>query len=75
MRVVDAGTARIGTPAEEAIGRLVELPDDLLTLCRELAAMPEAALRRPGGFGPVQPVPPGAAPTTGLMALLGRSVN
>ncbi len=57
-------------------GRLVELPDDLLALCRELAeALPEQALRRPGGFGPAQSAPPDATPTARLMAFLGRSVD
>lgn len=57
-------------------GRLVELPDDLLALCRELVeALPEQALRRPGGFGPAQVPPPDATPTARLMAFLGRSVD
>lgn len=57
-------------------GRRIELPDDLLTLCREVVeSVPEAALRRPGGFGPAQPVPPDATPTARLMAFLGRSVD
>ena len=34
-------------------GRLTELPDDVLVLTRALVeALPEAALRRPGAFGP-----------------------
>jgi uncharacterized protein (TIGR03086 family) len=57
-------------------GRSVELPDDLLALCRALVeSAPEDMLRRPGGFGPAQSVPPDATPTTRLMAYLGRSVD
>lgn len=57
-------------------GRFVELPTSLLTLCRELVeSVPEAALRRPGGFGSAQPAPPDATPTARLMAFLGRSVD
>lgn len=56
-------------------GRLTELPDDVLALTRALVeALPEAALRRPGAFGPEQPAPENATPTTALMAFLGRSV-
>ena len=56
-------------------GRLVELPEDLLAFCRELVeSLPEAMLRRPGGFGPAQPVPEGATPTARFMAYLGRAV-
>lgn len=57
-------------------GQLVELPEDLLTFCRELVeSLPDQLLRRPGGFGPAQPVPENATPTTRLMAYLGRSVG
>jgi uncharacterized protein (TIGR03086 family) len=57
-------------------GRLVELPDDLLAFCRGLVdSVPENMLRRPGGFGPAQPVPADSTPTTRLMAHLGRSVD
>ncbi len=57
-------------------GRLVELPDDLLALCRGLVEwVPERALRRPGGFGPARDAPPDATPTARLMAFLGRSVD
>ncbi len=57
-------------------GQLVELPEDLLTFCRELVeSLPDQLLRRPGGFGPAQPVPEEATPTTRLMAYLGRSVD
>lgn len=53
-----------------------ELPDDLVTFCRELVeSLPEDMLRRPGGFGPAQPAPADATPTTRLMAHLGRSVD
>ncbi len=56
-------------------GRLVELPDDLLAFCRGLVeSLPEDMLRRPGGFGPAQPVPDDATPTARLMAYLGRPV-
>ncbi|SPM31884.1 TIGR03086 family metal-binding protein [Mycobacterium terramassiliense] len=57
-------------------GRLIELPDDLLALCRGLVeSVPENLLRRPGGFGPARPAPEGATPTARLMAYLGRSVS
>ncbi|MGB8387681.1 TIGR03086 family metal-binding protein [Mycobacterium sp.] len=57
-------------------GRLVELPDDLLTLSRELVeSVPEDMLRRPGGFGPAQSAPEDSTPTARLMAYLGRSVD
>lgn len=57
-------------------GRAFELPDGLLAFCRALVdAVPEAALRRPGGFGPAQPAPADATPTTQLMAFLGRAVE
>ncbi len=56
-------------------GRLVELPEDLLGFCRGLVeSLPENMLRRPGGFGPAQPVPEDATPTARFMAYLGRSV-
>lgn len=56
-------------------GRLVELPEHLLAFCRELVeSVPEDLLRRPGGFGPAQPVPEDATPTARFMAYLGRSV-
>ncbi len=57
-------------------GRLIELPEDLLELCRGLVeSLPENMLRRPGGFGPAQPAPEGSTPTARLMAYLGRSVD
>ena len=41
-------------------GRLIELPDDLLALCRGLVeSLPEGMLRRPGGFGPARSAPRG----------------
>ena len=56
--------------------RLVELPDDLLALCRGLVdSVPENMLRRPGGFGPARSAPEGSSPTARLMAYLGRSVD
>jgi uncharacterized protein (TIGR03086 family) len=55
--------------------RPVELPEALLAFCEQLAeSVPEDTLRRPGGFGPAQPVPEGASPTDRLMAYFGRSV-
>lgn len=57
-------------------GRLIELPADLLAMCRELVeSVPEGMLRRPGGFGPARTAPPDATPTARLMAYLGRSVD
>ncbi|BBZ70261.1 TIGR03086 family metal-binding protein [Mycobacterium paraseoulense] len=57
-------------------GRLIELPDDLLGLCRDLVEpLPEHMLRRPGGFGPAQAAPDDATPTARLLAYLGRSVE
>jgi uncharacterized protein (TIGR03086 family) len=57
-------------------GRLIELPEDLLTLSRGLVeSVPEDLLRRPGGFGPAQPAPEDSTPTARLMAFLGRSVD
>ena len=57
-------------------GRLVELPDGLLTFCRGLVeSLPDDMLRRPGGFGPAQSAPEGATPTTRFMCYLGRSVD
>jgi uncharacterized protein (TIGR03086 family) len=59
-----------------SLGRQVELPEQLLAFCQELVeSLPEAMLRRPGAFGPAQPVPEGATPTTRFMAYLGRSVD
>ncbi|WP_238159238.1 TIGR03086 family metal-binding protein [Mycobacterium sp. MFM001] len=53
-----------------------ELPEDLLTFCRQLVeSVSDDMLRRPGGFGPAQPVPENATPTARLMAFLGRSVD
>jgi len=57
-------------------GRLIELPDDLLALCRGLVeSLPEDMLRRPGRFGPARSAPEGSTPTARLMAFLGRSVH
>jgi uncharacterized protein (TIGR03086 family) len=57
-------------------GRLVELPEDLLALCRGLVeSLPEDILRRPGAFGPPRPAPEDSTPTVRLMAYLGRSVD
>jgi uncharacterized protein (TIGR03086 family) len=55
--------------------RALELPDGLLGFCRQVAeSVPEDKLRRPGGFGPAQPVPEDATPTARLMAYFGRPV-
>ena len=55
--------------------RPVELPEALLAFCEQLAeSVPEETLRRPGGFGPAQPVPEDATPTARLMAYFGRPV-
>jgi uncharacterized protein (TIGR03086 family) len=55
--------------------RPIELPDALLAFCEQLAeSVPEETLRRPGGFGPAQPVPDDATPTARLMAYFGRPV-
>ncbi|MGA8544942.1 MAG: TIGR03086 family metal-binding protein [Mycobacterium sp.] len=55
--------------------RPVELPAALLAFCEKVAeSVPEETLRRPGAFGPAQPVPEGATPTARLMAYFGRSV-
>ena len=55
--------------------RALELPDGLLRFCRQVAeAVPEDKLRRPGGFGPAQPVAEDATPTARLMAYFGRPV-
>ena len=57
-------------------GRPVELPEDLLTFCRQVVeSVPEDELRRPGMFGPARPVPDDATPTARLMAFVGRPVN
>jgi uncharacterized protein (TIGR03086 family) len=57
-------------------GQFVDLPDDLLALCRGLVeSVPADMMRRPGGFGPARPAPPDSTPTAGLMAYLGRSVD
>jgi Mycothiol maleylpyruvate isomerase N-terminal domain len=52
----------------------VEVPDDLLAFCRQVVeAVPEDELRRPGLFGPAQPVSEDATPTARFMAYVGRS--
>ena len=57
-------------------GRLIELPENLLRLCRGLVeSVPEQTLRRPGGFGPARSAPEESTPTARLMAYLGRSVD
>jgi hypothetical protein len=51
------------------------VPADLLAFCRqEVESVPEEDLRRPGLFGPAQPVPDDATPTDRLMAYAGRPV-
>jgi uncharacterized protein (TIGR03086 family) len=55
--------------------RPLELPEDLFGFCRQVAeSVPEDELRRPGLFGPAQPVPEDATPTARLMAYFGRPV-
>ena len=55
--------------------RPLELPKDLFGFCRQVAeSVPEDELRRPGLFGPAQPVPEDATPTARLMAYFGRPV-
>ncbi|UVO11501.1 TIGR03086 family metal-binding protein [Mycobacterium sp. SVM_VP21] len=59
-----------------SLGRSAELPDDVVAFCRALVdAVPEQALRRPGGFGPAQQAPEPSTPTSRLMAYLGREVG
>jgi uncharacterized protein (TIGR03086 family) len=56
--------------------RPLELPEDLFGFCRQVAeSVPEDDLRRPGLFGPAQPVPEDATPTARLMAYFGRPVT
>jgi uncharacterized protein (TIGR03086 family) len=56
--------------------RPVELPEDLLGFCRQVVeSVPEDQLRRPGLFGPAQPVSEDATPTDRLMAYVGRPVD
>jgi uncharacterized protein (TIGR03086 family) len=55
--------------------RPVEVPEDLLAFCRQVVeSVPEDELRRPGLFGPAQPVSEHATPTARLMAYVGRSI-
>jgi uncharacterized protein (TIGR03086 family) len=55
--------------------RPVDVPADLLAFCRQVVeSVPEDELRRPGLFGPAQPVPADASPTDRLMAYAGRPV-
>lgn len=57
-----------------SLGGWIELPGDLLDFCTDLVnSVPENMLRRPGGFGPAQPTPTDATPTTRLLTYLGRS--
>jgi hypothetical protein len=47
----------------------------LFGFCRQVAeSVPDDELRRPGLFGPAQPVPEDATPTARLMAYFGRPV-
>ena len=56
--------------------RPVDLPEGLLAFCRQVVeSVPEDELRRPGLFGPAQPVPQDATPTARLMAYVGRPVD
>lgn len=71
-----ADLAMHGWDVHRSLGRLIDLPDDLLGFCRGLVdSLPEDMLRRPGAFGPAQPVPANATPTSRLMGHLGRSVE
>jgi uncharacterized protein (TIGR03086 family) len=59
-----------------SLGRLIELPEDLLALSRGLVeSVPENILRRPGAFGPAQSALGGSTQTARLMAYLGRPVD
>jgi uncharacterized protein (TIGR03086 family) len=59
-----------------SVCRPLELSDPLLTMCRRLVeSVPQDVLRRPSAFGPAQPAPENASPTTRMMAYLGRSVD
>lgn len=65
-----------GWDVHRSQGRLIELPENLLRLCRGLVeSVPEQTLRRPGGFGPARSAPEESTPTARLMAYLGRSVD
>jgi uncharacterized protein (TIGR03086 family) len=56
--------------------RPVDVPEDLLAFCRQVVeSIPEDQLRRPGMFGPAQPVRQDATPTDRLIAFAGRPVN
>ena len=71
-----ADLAMHGWDVHRSLGRVVDLPDGLLGLCRQLVeSLPEDRLRRPGAFGPAQPAPQNSTPTARLMAYLGRSVS
>lgn len=53
----------------------VELPENLVAFCRQVVeSVPEDQLRRPGLFGPAQPVSEDATATDRLMAYVGRPV-
>lgn len=57
-------------------GRSVELPEELIALCRGLVdSLPESLLRSPEAFGPARPAPENATPTSRLMAHLGRDTG
>jgi len=57
----------------EAIGRRVQLPDDLRAhVVATCERVPEDVLRSPGRFGPERQAPADADETTKLMAWLGR---
>ena len=54
----------------------IDVPADLLAFCRQVVeSVPEEDLRRPGLFGPAQPVPDDATATDRLMAYAGRPVG
>ena len=59
-----------------SVGRMVELPDDVLAFCQGFVdSLPEEALRQPGAIGPAKPAPPDASATARLMAFLGRALE
>ncbi|GAA0508559.1 TIGR03086 family metal-binding protein [Saccharopolyspora thermophila] len=58
-----------------ATGQEVRIPDDVVSwIDGFLRQLPPERLRSPNTFGPEQPAPADADPTTRLMAFLGRSV-
>jgi uncharacterized protein (TIGR03086 family) len=65
-----------GWDLSRAVGSPVEIPEDVITWIDEfLRHIPEERLRGLRVFGPAQPTPPDADPTTRLMAFAGREVQ